>query len=310
LSKKFVEYDVVVKDGHGGFSTLRNLTLAASLGGTNDYEEVVLEATEFAFSGKLDASNIFKNKNGTIVIVAFVDGSKDKPFILTAIQHPKRDGAKKADGIRLKGEFRGVQWEIDKDGQLILTQQSPRSPDGKLKNKDKVLSVVKFDKDGNFILNDKEKNTIKLDNTGKKIIISQEQDGTVKNKLEMDRNAPKILMQSGDGTKMTIDAAADKVVMETTGGTKVTIDGSNKITLEAGATKIEIDGASGKIKLDGNLVDVGTGASALAALGPQLISWLTSHTHMGDGGPVPAPTSPPLVPPPVSLLSTTVKIKS
>jgi hypothetical protein len=324
-SKKFVEYDVVVRDAMGGISTIKNIPTAASLGGTNDYEEVVLEPCEFAFSGKLEPGNLFKNKNGTTVIVAYIDGSKDKPFILTSIQHPKRDGAKKSDGIRKKGEFRGIEWEINKDGEFTLTHKGPRSPDGKLKTSDKTLTVVRFDKAGNLTVTDKANNQLKLNNTDIKVEIQSDTKGVKleldgKNdkvvtttagglKTEMEGQSDKMTTTTAGGLKIEVDGAGDKVTITTAGGPKVTIEGSNKITLEAGATKIEIDGNSGKIKLDGSLVDVGTGASALAALGPQLVAWLTSHTHMGDGGLIPAPTSPPLVPPPVSLLSTSVKIK-
>lgn len=326
ISKKYVEYDVSIRDAKGGQSVLRNVRKIDLLGGANDYEEAVLEANEFASKGKLETSNFFKNKNGTTVLLAFIDGSKDKPIIIAAMQHPTRTGAKRTDAVRRKGEYRGIQWEINKDGELTLTQLGPRGADGKLKTSDKTLTVIKFDKSGNLTINDKATNQIKLNNTDVKVEIQSDSKGTKleldgKNdiittttagglKTEVDGKNDKMVVTTAGGLKVEILGQGDKVVFTTAGGPKVTIDGSNIITLEAGATKITIDGSSGKITLDGSLVDVGTGASALAALGPQLIAWLTSHTHMGDGGPVPAPTSPPLVPPPVSLLSTSVKIKA
>lgn len=326
ISKTYVEYDVSIRDAKGGQSTLRNVRKADTLAGSNDYDELILEANEFASKGKLETSNFFKNKNGTTVIVGFIDGSKDKPVIICGLQHPTRKGAKRADGVRRVGEFRGIQWELNKDGELIITQQGPRGADGKLKASDKVLTVVKFDKDGNLIINDKATNQIKLNNTDVKVEIQSDSKGTKleldgKNdkvttttakglKTELDGPSDKMTVTTAGGLKVEIDGTADKTTFTMAGGTKFTIDGANKITLEAGSTKIEIDGNSGKIKLDGSLVDIGTGASALAVLGPQLLAWLSTHTHMGDGGPVPAPTSPPLVPPPVSLLSTSVKIKA
>lgn len=326
ISKTFIEYDVSVRDAKGGQSTLRNVRKADTLGGANDYDQMILEANEFASKGKLETANFFKNKNGTTVLIMFIDGSKDKPVILMALQHPTKKGTKRAEGVNRKGEYRGIQWELNKDGELIITQQGPRGADGKLKVSDKVLTVVKFDKDGNLIINDKATNQIKLNNTDVKVEIQSDSKGTKleldgKNdkittttagglKTEMEGQSDKMTVTTAGGLKVEIDGSGDKITFTTAGGPKVTIDGANMITLEAGATKIVIDGNSGKIQLDGTLVDVGTGASALAVLGPQLIAWLSSHTHMGDGGPVPAPTSPPLVPPPASLLSTTVKIKA
>jgi len=326
VSKKHVEYDVSIRNSKAGQTVLRNIRKIDPLGGANDYDEIVLEPSEYASKGKLEAGNLMINKNGTTVLVAFFDGSNDKPFILAALQHPRRRGAKRADGIRRKGEFRGVQWEINKDGELIITHQGPRGADGKLKTPDTVNTVVRFDKDGNLTITDKASNQVKLNNTDVKVEIQSDSKGTKleldgKNdkvttttagglKTEMEGQSDKMTVTTAGGLKAEIDGSGDKVTFTTAGGPKVTIDGANMITLEAGATKIVIDGNSGKIQLDGNLVDVGTGASALAALGPQLLSWLATHTHMGDGGPAPAPTSPPLVPPPASLLSTTVKVKA
>lgn len=285
VSKKYVEYDVSIRDAKSGQSKLRNIRQASLLGGTNDYDEMILEANEFAQKGKLEPANFFVNKNGTTVIVAFIDGSKDKPFILAALQHPRKDGAKKSDGPRRKGEYRGLQWEISKDGEFTITHQGARGADGKLKS-NSTNTVVKFDKDGNLTISDNAKDTIKLDNTNNKVSIN-----------------------AGD-VSIEVDGKGDKVTTTTTGGAKIIIDGSGNITLEANATKIIINGSTGKISLTGNLIDVGEAASALAVLGPQLIAWLQSHTHMGDGGPAPGPTSPPLIPPPTSTLSTSVKIKA
>lgn len=324
ISKKYVEYDVSIRDAKGGQSTLRNVRKIDLLGGSNDSDELVLEPNQFASKGKLETSNFFMNKNGTTVLLAFIDGSKDKPIIIASIQHPTKAGTKRAEGIRRKGEFRGVQWEINKDGELILTHQGPRGPDGKLLTSDKVLTTAKFDKDGNLTITDHAKNQIKLNNTDIKVEIQSDTKGT---KIELDGKNDKITtttagglktLMEGQSDKMTtttagglkveIDGQGDKVIFTTAGGPKVTIDGANLITLEAGATKITIDGNSGKITLDGNLVDVGTGASALAALGPQLIAWLTSHTHLSALPGI--PTSPPIVPPPITLLSTSVKLKT
>lgn len=324
VSKTYVEYDVSIRDAKGGQSTLRNVRKADTEGGSNDYDEMIMEANEFASKGKLETANFFKNKNGTTVLVCCIDGSKDKPVILMALQHPTKKGAKRADGVRRKGEFRGIQWELNKDGELIITQQGPRGADGKLKVSDKVLTVVKFDKDGNLIINDKAMNQIKLNNTDVKVEIQSDSKGTKleldgKNdkittttagglKTEMDGPSDKMTITTAGGLKVEIDGSGDKVTYTLAGGVTVTIDGANIITLSAGATKIIIDGASGKIKLDGALVDVGTGASALAALGPQLIAWLTTHAH-GNGN-LGSPTTQPLVPPPISLLSTSVKLKA
>lgn len=305
ISKKFVEYDVSVRDEKGGQIVIRNARCMAFLSSTNDFDETVLEPNEYAFSGKLEPANFFVNKNGTTVIMAALNGSKDKPFIIGTLQHPKKLGAKRIDGIRKMGEFRGVSWEVNKDGELIITQRGARSPDGKLKSS-VVNSEFKLDKQGNISLSDQESNKLYFDRENRKIVVSQQST----NQIVMERDTPKVSVIVGTGgLKVEIDGAGDKAIITTAGGPKITVDGAGNIKLEANGTLIDIDGNSGKISLTGNLVDVGAGASALAVLGPQLLAWLSSHIHIGDGGPAPGLTSPPVVPPPASLLSTTVKIK-
>lgn len=285
-SKLFAEYDVLARDANGGTVTYRNCRSMMDVSGFNDYSETILEQNEVALSGKLESGNTAKNMNGTMVLLGFLDKSLDKPIIIGGFSHRKNAGAKKADGVRRKSEFRGIQLEINKDGEYIITQKGVRSPDGKIA--DAVDTSIKFTKD-------------------KKLVTTVFKDAVIQT---IDGVAEKMTIQFKSGLKTEYDGKSDKITHSTSGGPKISIDGAGTITIEANATKIIVDGNSGKISLTGSMVDVGEAASALAALGPQLISWLTSHTHMGDGGPIPAPTSPPLVPPPATLLSTTVKIKA
>lgn len=289
-SKRFVEYDVLARDANGGTVTYRNCRNGRDVSGFNDFEETVLEANEVALSGKLESGNIAKNMNGTMVLLAFFDGSLDKPVLIGGFPHRKNTGAKKADGVRKKSEFRGVDIEINKDGEYIVTQRGVRTPDGKINTP--IDTSVKFTKD-------------------KKLVTTVFKDAVIQT---IDGANEKMDIAFKNGLKLEYDGKVDKVTYTTKGGPKFTIDGTGTIMIEANATKIIIDGNSGKISLTGAMVDVGEAASALAALGPQLVSWLTSHSHPFPyfAGPAPATgmTQPPAVPPPTSVLSTTVKIKA
>lgn len=172
ISKQFVEYDVTVRDDKAGQSLLRNLRKVDLLGGSNDYDELILEANQYAFKGKLEVGNLFKNKNGTIALVASLDGSRDKPFILAVVQHPRSSGAKRKDGIHRKGEFRGVQWEINKDGELSITYLSPKSPDGKRVAEDTGPTQVKISKTGAVSVTDNKSQSILMDRTSTVIKLS------------------------------------------------------------------------------------------------------------------------------------------
>jgi hypothetical protein len=286
LSKIDVEYEVLVEMS-SGMSTFKNVPSLTSFGGGNDYEEFVFEPAEAASTGKNDNTNTFKNRNGSLVAVAFFGNNFQRPIIIGAFSHPKEQRRKKADGISYVRVVRGLKTEINKDGEWTITYQSPYGPDGKLTAEATGPSFIKLDKKGSMLI------SLKKD--------------TIKQTHDVDAEKTEFIYKSG--LKVTFDGKGDKVTVVTKGGAEVTVDGSKTITVKAGSTEIVVDGNSGKIELKGDLVDVGTGASALAALGPQLIAWLSSHTHMGDGGPVPAPTSPPLVPPPSTLLSKSVKLK-
>lgn len=286
ISKIYIEYDVLVEMG-SGVSMFKAVTALSALGGANDYSEMIFEPAEHASTGKNQQSNTFQNRNGSIVAVSFFNNNFQRPIIIGAYTHPKKSRRKKSDGISYIQVFRGLKTEINKDGEWSITYQSPYGPDGKLKAEATGPSFIKLDKTGSMIISLKK--------------------GAIKQTHDVDTEKTDFEYKSG--LKVTFDGKGDKVTFTTKGGTVITVDGAGTINMKANSTEINIDGSSGKIELKGDLVDVGTGASALAVLGPQMVAWLTSHTHMGDGGPIPAPTSPPLVPPPTTMLSKSVKIK-
>ena len=287
ISKIYIEYNVLV-EMRSGVTLFKNVPALSSLGGANDYAEMVFEPAEFASTGKNDETNTFQNRNGTIVAIAFWNGNFQRPIIIGAYTHPKKARRTKADGISSIQVFRGLKTEINKDGEWSITYQSPYGPDGKLKSEATGPSFIKLNKKGGLEISLKK--------------------GVIKETFDVD--SEKITTELKSGLKVEYDGKGDKVTYTTKGGPVVTIDGSGTITLSANSTKIIIDANSGKISLTGNLVDVGEAASALAVLGPQMLSWLQTHTHNynpGPGGPV--PSQPPTVPPPSTMLSKSVKIK-
>lgn len=307
ISKKYVEYDVSIRDAKGGQSTLRNVRKIDLLGGSNDHDEMVLEPNQFASKGKLETSNFFMNKNGTTVLLACIDGSKDKPIIIAAIQHPTKLGAKRIDGIRRKGEFRGIQWELNKDGELIITHQGPRSPDGKLLTSDKVLTVARFDKAGNLTVTDHANNQIRLNNTEIKVEIQSDVKGT---KLVLDGKNDTVVTTTAGGLKTEMEGQTDKMTVTTKGGLVVVIDGQNDKTMitTAAGTKMIIDGtndeliietaAGARLRLKTDKVALGSGAveilDKLSMVADLISTWVSTkeaiHTHLGNLGYPTAPT--------------------
>lgn len=234
VSKAFVEYDVSVRDARGGQSTYRNLRSMSSIFGTNDFEETILEPNEFAFTGKLDPSNLFSNKNGTMVLIAFIDGSKDKPTVVGAINHPrKKDGAKRTDGIRKKGEFRGLQWEINKEGEFSLTYNGNKTPDGKLARPGTGPTQIKIDNKGVLTI---------TDNKGQK--------------FSMDRTNTTISF--GNGTTVKFDGQNDQI--------KLTTAGTGELNLKAGKVAIGASGTELLQKISDSLDKILTWANNVGAV--------------------------------------------
>jgi hypothetical protein len=290
-SKRFVEYDVLAGEPSRR-STFYNLYSIADISGGNNHTETVLEENSYAYSGKLDQSNFPKNMNGTLVYIAFLDGDLNKPFILGGIKHFKKSGATRAEGVRKQGEFNGIFWEINKDGEFTFKYQSNRLPDGKLSREATGPTQVKIDKKGDFelkqTLNSELINLQKFERDSKKITRQAGNDTVVET---FDGTNEKVTLQFKSGLIITCDGAGDKVEITTTGGAFAKIDGNS------GTIELK-DNGTGKLKINGDKVAIGASSAELlqqiSDSLQKLITWANSvgaiHTHIGNLG---YPTAPP-----------------
>jgi hypothetical protein len=105
-----------------------------------------------------------------------------------------------------------------------------------------------------------------------------------------------VVLSNQNGSKVTLSAKNKNIVIEDENKNVVTIDKSGVVV---DATK------TGKIVLKGVTVEVADGADTPAVRGRELDTWLKSHTHGTAWG----PSTPPLSPPPPSILSKNVKLK-
>lgn len=287
LSKKYLEYDVSVRDAKGGQSTFRNVRKIDLLGGSNDYEEQVLEPNEFAFKGKLETSNFFTNKNGTTVLLAFVDGSKDRPIIIAAIQHPKKTGAKRKDGVRRIGEFRGFTWELNKDGELILTYLGNRTSDGKLARSNTGPTQIKIDKNGIFTLTDNEGQLIMMNRVDKKIRI------VTKENYEIVVGKDELITIGGNKNESIVGNETNAIQ----GNQDSTVQGNYTKTIQGTETTTttgdRVHSAANHTLTGGGDIKIGSaGASENLVLGVQFMNLYNLHTHIGNLG---VPTGYPII---------------
>lgn len=221
-------------------------------------------------------------------------------------------------------------FKILKDGTLAMIDKESQSVKIDTTNKKITISqqeeLQPDETPGQIIPTEKTSkivNSVEMDKAGKKITtlvgtdtVTDVKDGTeekvtrtYKSGLTVteDGKNDKVEVSTSGGVTTVIDGKSTKITLDAS-GTVIEIDGSGtKVTITAGSSIVEIDGASGKIALKGSLVDIGTAAASFAALGPELLAWLTTHVH--GPGPSIFPTSPPVVPPTQDLISATVKVQ-
>jgi hypothetical protein len=192
VSKRYVEYDVFVSENRTNVVTYRNVRSVDSFGDNNNFNETVLHDMR-----KRDQLRPDVFETGAWVMVGCLYGHKNEPYILRAVQHPsfhvkehvskapeasgsspERDsslkklptvlpGAKREDGQRMLGEFVGVRWNINKDGELTIMVQGPKDDTGALIDS-KGPTILKFNKDGEFfVLDEKEQELLISPSKGK-----------------------------------------------------------------------------------------------------------------------------------------------
>lgn len=180
---KEIKYLVEVWDRNDKIPVWCKLT--SRFGGVYNYEEYSIRG--YKSSPLSNISNIFANKAGDTVIVAFFNGESREGVILDGIKHPGRTSKLKVDdGPAYTSEFNGVETLINKDGEYSLTFKGVPVNVALLKapsaapivppiyNPATSGSFIKFDKTGSIEINDKALAlplSIKLDKSGGKIEI-------------------------------------------------------------------------------------------------------------------------------------------
>ena len=310
--KNVPEYDVLVmeQDKNRGITTItyKNCISMDSFGGVADFFEFKRRPKT-----KEKTKNDFKDCDGQLVLLLCLDGSSEKGIIIGGIKHASRLSQLTAEaGLNLQGEYNGVHWGIDKEGSFSITFKGPTNNDGTLTKKDIAGSQVNIEKDGSIELNtkyleDKPYDKIRIDKTKGDISISSRA-----NQLISIGKSQTVTVKEGSTHTIGKDFTQSITGTANQSSNALTLNIKQAFTVNATESNQTYTGnlkvTAKQIDLSGDMVKVGTGASMQAVLGPMLIAWLSSHVHttIAPG----APTTPPMVPPPSSMLSTTVTLKS
>jgi hypothetical protein len=229
VNNRDILYDAIVLQGDGTrpdvFVRYKNCRLANFLGYSKDWEKRTLRCPT-SHTGVYDEAFL---KSTTRVLLLCANGRANSPYIIAADSAADSPPDRKEDGHMWGWEFNGVNWLIDKDGQLTITHKGPTAgPDGKDLEPDAAVAgtFIKFDKDGSFVIDDVKGESITIDKKNKKIII---------NSREMEQNAT--------SAGWTVEAAKDVKIHA---GGNVILNGDNK-------TYIGKEGASEPLVLGNKL---------------------------------------------------------
>ncbi len=178
LSKLTPEYDVVTisqDEDRGITSTIYKHCISLdSLGGISDFSETKLNTpTKNDFKSNLESDK----QDGSLVLLLCLDGISEKGIIIGGLSHPSRKTTlTKANGKHKEGEFNGINWQINKDGELKITFKSASDNKGKYTNEQAKGSFAKFEKDGSIVISDNNTENIRIDKTKKTIDVNSNKD--------------------------------------------------------------------------------------------------------------------------------------
>lgn len=190
VSKKFVEYDVMVQHRANGTAVTKLYTHVIAIDQTGSVADLDYSTYRTDNVATKQDGSQFRPGNGAHVILLCINGESNNGVIIGGLRHPDAPKDKKVDGHHKHQRFNGIDLLINKDGELTITYQGAQKADGKIADgvdEGALGTFVKISKDGNLLVSDKEgKNQILLDHaTGKVNIISENEINQTSEKVRL-----------------------------------------------------------------------------------------------------------------------------
>lgn len=252
FSKNIPEYTVVTREFNsaGGidYKKYSNVISLDKFGGIADFFEYKLRPNKNPIDKEpTKPSYDFAKQNGTLVLLLCLDGFSEQPIIIGGFPNvldqktQRKTTLTKENGLHMEGEYNGINWKINKDGEFVLTFRSPTDNNGKIINNKYSGTFTKIDKTGSFEVKDKH-NHVRMDNDKGGISLTTDANQTT----SADKN-------------IELTAKADFKVKSDKWNTEIAGSATNK----AASWGMEVSGdvnikASGPIKLDSSLLDIKT----------------------------------------------------
>jgi hypothetical protein len=156
-SKKFLEYRVRVVQRNGSSASsptdYRNCYVASLFGGVADKFQYTLRPATHLYpdNGRTDL------RDGSRVLLLCINGETNNAFIVAAIPNEQGEGDSQEDGHNLQFEFNGLNANINKDGEFVVTHKGATDIKGNLVDAGAPTGgYFKFKKDGTFLIYPKE----------------------------------------------------------------------------------------------------------------------------------------------------------
>ena len=249
ISRRSVEYNVLVNENNQSVLIYKNCRTIDGFGNDINFKETVLNPTTAGKKGAPDLKEQFPYKNGAMVIVGFINDFKESGVILACIQHPYinttkltnnvtelvsyspsideslrelptlQPGSKSANqgsnqGQRILGEFNGVRWNINQEGEFTVIFQGVKDTSGNINDPSKQPTILKINKEGEFFIIDNLDQEIKISRKDEAITIT---DGKVDpNVITIDRKNDHITVKSAKTVQLIapeVDIAANTSIV-------------------------------------------------------------------------------------------------
>lgn len=265
ISKKYIEYDILAftqdKDLASVPVTYKRCKTADLFGGKADFLEYTLRAT----SKDPTTDDLRKIDDGSFVLLLCINGQTDDAIILAGIGHNKRPTTlTKENGHRLEGEFNGVNFQINKDGEFTITFKSASDNKGKYADEKAGGTHIQIDKTG-------------------QVDVNANLEGDKETYMRMDKKNMDVGLKAGRHIGFT---AKGNIAQIADGNVKATAKGN--LVMEAeGTANIESKGsfvlkAGGAMQMDFSDLQIKSGAGIMAKASQVIVD--APMIQLGNGG--------------------------
>lgn len=265
ITKLVPEYTVITQESDGQmgvkYVTYTNVIAADKIGGIADFFEYKLRVTKKKIDDTTQKnSHDFKKQNGTLVLMLCLDGHSERAIIIGGMPNVQDEKTQrkttltKDNDLHLEGEYNGINWQVNKNGEFTLTFKSPTDNNGKIIDKKYSGTYVKVDKTGSFEVKDS-KNSTRMDNDKGGISSSTKGSYSVSAENNIENKATKDINESATNWKIELTGSATQKAaswaVEVSGEAKLKIGGA--LNIESSSTEIK---SKSKVGIETNMLDV------------------------------------------------------